>query len=177
MAEAGAAAGCDDDDGDGRGAHAFERSAQPAGLADALQRLAASFERETGVRVSVEADAAGLDRELEVVLLRCAQEGLANVRKHAGASAATITVASGESEIVLEVRDDGAGPGAGPGPGAGGFGLAGMRDRVALVGGRMEFGPGEPAGAVLRVIVPVNRADGATRARTEAQTETEASDA
>ena len=56
-----------------------------AGLAEALRRLATSFERETGVAVTVTADAAGLDRELEVVLLRCAQEALANVRKHAKA--------------------------------------------------------------------------------------------
>ena len=63
-----------------------------AGLAEALRRLATSFERETGVAVTVTADAAGLDRELEVVLLRCAQEALANVRKHAKARTATIDV-------------------------------------------------------------------------------------
>ncbi|MFE5672897.1 sensor histidine kinase [Agromyces sp. NPDC056523] len=143
-----------------------------AGLADALQRLATGFERETGVRVSVDADVTGLDRELEVVLLRCAQEALANVRKHARASAATVAVSADGGEVVLEVRDDGVGPGDAV-PGAGGFGLAGMRDRVALVGGRLEFGPGDPAGTRLRVIVPSARADAATRATTE----TEASDA
>lgn len=132
-----------------------------AGLAEALRRLATGFERETGVRVSVAADAAGLDRELEVVLLRCAQEALANVRKHARAGAADIAVVAGVAEIVLEVRDDGVGPGAAV-PGVGGFGLAGMRDRVALVGGRLEFGPGEAGGTVLRVIVP--RPDAATDA-------------
>ncbi|MGR0320857.1 histidine kinase [Agromyces sp. ZXT2-3] len=144
-----------------------------AGLAEALRRLATGFERETGVRVSVTTDAAGLGRELEVVLLRCTQEGLANVRKHARASAAWITVsAEGDGsdadagdaaalarrEIVLEVRDDGVGPAVdatGDGiAGDAGFGLAGMRDRVALVGGRLEFGPGEAGGTVLRIIVP-----------------------
>jgi signal transduction histidine kinase len=131
------------------------------GLGEALRRLATGFERETGVRMSVEADAAGLDRELEVVLLRCAQEALANVRKHARAGAAEIAVSARDDEVVLEVRDDGIGPGAAV-PGDGGFGLAGMRDRVALVGGRLEFGPGEARGTVLRVIVP--RRDAATGA-------------
>ncbi|MBT2500807.1 sensor histidine kinase [Agromyces sp. ISL-38] len=124
-----------------------------AGLADALRRLATSFERETGVRVSVAADADALDRELEVVLLRCAQEGLANVRKHARAEHATIEIAAGPAEVVLVVRDDGVGP-RGAVPGEGGFGVAGMRDRVALVGGEFAFGPGATGGTVLRVVVP-----------------------
>lgn len=129
-----------------------------AGLAEALRRLATGFERETGVRVTVDADAAGLDRELEVVLLRCAQEALANVRKHARAAAAHVLVAGGGHTVTLEVRDDGVGPGDAV-PGDDGFGLAGMRDRVALVGGRVDFGPGEAGGTVLRVTVP--RADAA----------------
>ncbi|WP_353827839.1 sensor histidine kinase [Agromyces sp. SYSU T0242] len=125
------------------------------GLGEALQRLAATFERETGVRVTVTTDGAGLDRELEVVLLRCAQEALANVRKHARASSAevVVTTAGMPPEVVLAVRDDGVGPGDGR-SGDGGFGLAGMRDRVALVGGRLEFGAGATGGTVLRVVVP-----------------------
>jgi signal transduction histidine kinase len=133
-----------------------------AGLAEALRRLASAFERETGVRVSATTDAAGLDRELEVVLLRCAQEGLANVRKHARAQQAWVTVAARDgADVTLEVRDDGVGPGDAV-PGDDGFGLAGMRDRVALVGGRVEFGPGERGGTVLRVIVPTSGAATAT---------------
>ncbi|MCD5348373.1 sensor histidine kinase [Agromyces sp. S2-1-8] len=129
------------------------------GLTAALGRLGAAFERETGVRVAVDADASGLDRELEVVLLRSAQEGLANVRKHAGASRVAITVADrGAHEVVLTVRDDGAGPSpAAPGvssPAPAGFGLAGLRDRAALVGGTLEFGPANGGGSLLRVTVP-----------------------
>lgn len=123
-------------------------------LADALGRLAASFERETGVRVHVDAPATGLGRELEVVLLRTAQEGLANVRKHSHARTAWVVVERAADAVRLSVRDDGVGPGdAGPGPH--GFGLAGIRDRVALVGGSAEFGPADGGGAMLRVIVPV----------------------
>lgn len=145
-----------------------------AGLGEALRRLATGFERETGVRVSVEADVAGLDRELEVVLLRCAQEGLANVRKHARAAVARVTVEAGSDAVALEVRDDGVGPGDAV-PGDGGFGLAGMRDRVALVGGRVEVGPGDTGGTVLRVTVPRTDAAAGTAPAAASVTEEEAS--
>ncbi|TYL53088.1 sensor histidine kinase [Agromyces mariniharenae] len=130
-----------------------------AGLAEALRRLAVSFERETGVAVSVSADVSGLDRELEVVLLRSAQEALANVRKHARASTATIEVAATGDDVVLTVTDDGIGPGEAQ-PGEHGFGLAGIRDRAALAGGTFDFGPGAAGGTRLRVVVP--RADAAS---------------
>lgn len=141
-----------------------------AGLGEALRRLASGFERETGVRVSVDAETPGLDRELEVVLLRCAQEGLANVRKHANATHAVVDVTPAEHEIVLTVRDDGVGPGDLTST-DGGFGLAGMRDRVALVGGRVDVGPGEAGGTVLRV--SVSRADAAAGAARADPTVTE----
>jgi signal transduction histidine kinase len=105
------------------------------------------------VTVTVEADAAGLDRELEVVLLRCAQEALANVRKHARAQAALVSVVEAGEDVVLTVTDDGVGPGDAE-PGERGFGLAGIRDRTALVGGSFAFGPGDAGGSRLRVVVP-----------------------
>ena len=132
-----------------------------AGLGDALARLAATFERETGVVVTVSANATGLSREHEVVLLRSAQEGLANVRKHADARHAAVTVESVGGEVVLTVSDDGVGPGAAM-PGASGFGLAGIRDRTALVGGSFAIEPGAAGGTVLRVGIP--RADAAADA-------------
>ncbi|BDZ65124.1 sensor histidine kinase [Agromyces mangrovi Wang et al. 2018] len=123
-------------------------------LAEALARLGQRFARETGVAVQTAADASGLDRELEVVLLRCAQEGLANVRKHSHAARASIEVAASAREVVLTVLDDGVGPGDDPG-GDGGFGVAGMRDRVALVGGTVSLEPGPAGGTALTVVVPL----------------------
>lgn len=160
-------------------------------LADALGRLAQRFERETGVRVHTEltglsGDAQGtnspsstpLSAELEVVLLRCAQEALANVRKHARASTATIDVARSNGNITLTVSDDGVGPGAAAaaaasaasaigaggfaseevGAGASGFGLAGMADRLALVGGTVKLGAALPHGSTLAVVIPLGSA-------------------
>jgi signal transduction histidine kinase len=136
------------------------------GLGAALQRLGTSFQRETGVLVTVSTDAPGLSREHEVVLLRAAQEGLANVRKHAYAAHATVSVETGDHDVVLSVRDDGVGPGRGTAaPGEHGFGLAGLRDRAALVGGSFAVESGESGGTVLRVVVPLPGDDESDAAR------------
>jgi signal transduction histidine kinase len=126
-----------------------------SGLADALRRVAARFERETGVVVETHVAEQHLDREHEVVLLRCAQEGLANVRKHAHASRVVIEVGADAAagELALSVRDDGVGVGV-VGDDAG-FGIAGMRERVGMLGGRLSLGSGPGGGAELAVVIPL----------------------
>jgi signal transduction histidine kinase len=107
-----------------------------AGLAGALETLAERFRRETGVAVTVSVDlTTALERDAEVVLLRCAQEGLANIRKHAGATHATVWLGDDDDQTVLQVADDGRGldPAAIPD----GFGLSGLRARLALAGGSL----------------------------------------
>lgn len=106
------------------------------GIGDALERLGARFERETGLDVTVSATGLpALDRDTEVVLLRCSQEALANVRKHASAGAASIVVTAEDGLVTLTVTDNGSG--FDPAAGTEGFGLAGMRERLALVGGAL----------------------------------------
>lgn len=123
-----------------------------AGLAGALEVLAERFRRESGVSVSVSiALETPLDRDAEVALLRCAQEGLANVRKHAGASAVTVALSDEDGDAVLSVADDGRGldPDAIPD----GFGLSGLRARLALVGGSLSVS-GSPQGTTLEARLP-----------------------
>jgi signal transduction histidine kinase len=122
-------------------------------LPAALGRLVDRFSRETGLpaRLDVVGEPRALPRATEVVLLRAAQEGLTNVRKHAGASHATVTLGYGASdtEATLEVVDDGRGvDGA-----AEGFGLRGMRDRAGAVGGVVTVEPGQDGGTRLHVDV------------------------
>ncbi|TBN55513.1 sensor histidine kinase [Glaciihabitans arcticus] len=122
------------------------------GIGPALQRLAQRFERETGIRIPVEVDVtAPLDRATEVVLLRCAQEGLANVRKHAGASSAALALTVGERGITLTLEDDGSG--FDPASVGQGYGISGMRDRLALVSGSLDLET-SPAGTRLIVTLP-----------------------
>ena len=131
----------------------------PGGIVPALHRLSERFERETGVEVTAIADDLPLlDRGTEVVLLRCAQEALANIRKHAHAASATVTARSisgvnGTSgDVELRVTDDGVGFAADAT--TYGFGLAGMRDRIALVDGTLTV-ESTDTGTTLTVRVPV----------------------
>jgi signal transduction histidine kinase len=117
---------------------------QVAPLPEALGRLADRFDAETGLpaRFSVTGSVRPLEANQEVVLLRSAQEALANVRKHAGAQEVTMTLRFDGTGAVLSVADDGAG--FDPSAPTGGFGLAGMRRRVEEIGGALTIhsGPG-----------------------------------
>jgi signal transduction histidine kinase len=121
------------------------------GIGPALERLAQRFERETGILISLQMDvAAPLDRATEVVLLRCTQEGLANVRKHSGASSAHLALTIAAHGTTLALDDNGSG--FDPASVGQGYGLTGMRDRLALVNGTLEL---ETSAAGTRLIVTV----------------------
>jgi signal transduction histidine kinase len=78
------------------------------------------------------------------------QEGLTNVRKHAGAARADVVLGYDRGGVTVRVDDDGDGSGTGGGTG---HGLAGIRERVALLGGEFSAGPRE-RGFSLRVRLP-----------------------
>jgi signal transduction histidine kinase len=126
------------------------------GLDSALHRLAERFERETGVQVSCAvAPGLALSRDADVVVLRCAQEALGNARKHARATRITITVESaGDGGVRLRVSDDGIG--FDPGVAAAGFGLSGMTERLALVGGTLGVTSAHGAGTVIVAELPAS---------------------
>ncbi|MEJ3749136.1 sensor histidine kinase [Actinomycetes bacterium KLBMP 9797] len=105
--------------------------------------------------LSVSGPARGLPAEAEESLYRAAQEGLTNVRKHARASHVELTLDySRPAAVRLEVRDDGTGLAAPSDAAPSGYGLLGVRERAAHVGGvvSVESAPGR--GATLRVEVP-----------------------
>ena len=98
-------------------------------------------------------------------VLRIVQEALSNVRKHAGAARATVTVGGdGDGGLRVEVADDGRGfdPAAPPRPGAPRFGLLMMRERAESVGGRLEIETTPGAGTRLRLEVPPSLEFGVT---------------
>ncbi|MFG2080046.1 sensor histidine kinase [Micromonospora tulbaghiae] len=94
--------------------------------------------------------------DVEVTLLRAAQEALANVAKHARASRVGLTLSYMEDLVTLDVRDDGVGfePGTRRADGAGGFGLTGMRQRVQRLAGRLEIESEPGGGTAISATVP-----------------------
>ena len=121
-----------------------------AGL-EAVPALVASL-REAGVPVELDDacahnGAAPLPDAVSAAGYRIIREALTNVARHAGAGArAHVRVARGEQALEVEVVDDGAGPGDGDGGEPAGSGIAGMRERAAALGGRLEAGAGEDGG-------------------------------
>jgi signal transduction histidine kinase len=83
---------------------------------------------------------------------RVVQEALTNVVKHAGARQAEVRVRYLDNALEIEVTDDGRGPDKNNG---GGFGLVGMRERVAVHGGELEAGPRRDIGYRVRASLPV----------------------
>jgi signal transduction histidine kinase len=140
---------------------ALENSRLPEALADEVARWSVT----SGVTGDVETtgQARALHPEVEVTLLRVAQEALANVAKHAGASRAGVTLSYMEDVVSLDVRDDGAGfamaecsnthP-AGESPAAGGFGLIAMRQRVSRLAGQLEIESEPGAGTAVSASLP-----------------------
>jgi signal transduction histidine kinase len=131
------------------------------GLEAALRDLASTFESEAGVRTVVEvALDERLPTELETVLFRAAQESLTNIRKHARAGQVTIVLGFDHANATLAVTDDGVGFDTSTAKKLlreGHFGLAGMRERAALIGGQLELRSQPGQGTTVEVSLPVER--------------------
>jgi signal transduction histidine kinase len=128
------------------------RTAPP--LATALEALAEQTSAAgvpTALRVT--GTARPLPDDVRDSLFRTAQEGLTNVRKHAGATRARLVLDyDAPGAVRLEVSDDGSGiP---DGPPTDGFGLTGLRERAERLGGRLDAEPAPGGGTTLRMQVP-----------------------
>jgi signal transduction histidine kinase len=131
---------------------------QGSTLSEALRRLAGR----RGAGFHLDGEPHPLPVEAEVALLRLTQEALANAVRHAAAQRVAVTLSYLDDEVTLDVFDDGVGfdplavPPAADRPG--GFGLHGMRERIAALGGRLtvESAPGE--GTVVAVSLPLDAA-------------------
>ena len=111
-----------------------------------LEREAAAFARRAGFApaLDVDDDLGAMTASQQIALARVAREALTNVRDHADATAVTLTAAASSEGVSLVVTDNG--KGFDPGRDDDGLGLAGMYDRVRLLGGRLvvESRPGGP---------------------------------
>jgi signal transduction histidine kinase len=113
------------------------------GLEVALHNQVRAFEATSGVACAISTGLQSrLAPDLETVLYRVTQETLNNVGKHAGASRVTVSLAAENGSVRLRINDDGVGfdpIAASRLLSEGHFGLAGMRERVEMVGGHLAI--------------------------------------
>jgi signal transduction histidine kinase len=135
----------------------FELHRDPVhdGLVATLTRHASGLNAPDGLTIDVRGPGPRLavSELVETQLLAIGREALANVQKHAGASAAHVQVEAQPGQVLVEVRDNGRGfdPAAGH---PGHFGLDSMRSRAAEIGGRVTITSAPGSGTLVRVSVP-----------------------
>lgn len=133
-----------------------------AGFASAARWFVEGFSKRSNIQVKCDIPQQGerLSKECELVLFRVLQESLTNVHRHSGASTASVTLTRDQGRLELQVSDNGSGieqtrlaqvdePGRQLG-----VGIAGMRERVRKLGGRLEL-QSNNAGTRLTVSLPV----------------------
>ncbi|HET7385778.1 MAG TPA: sensor histidine kinase [Nocardioidaceae bacterium] len=124
-------------------------------LSEALRRLVDAVAAESGMkgRLRVDGEPVALPANSEVALLRTAQEGLANVRRHSRARSFEVSLSYDvHGPVVMAVTDDGVG--FAPDAARRGYGLDGATARAAEVGGCVVVSSEPGAGSTLRVEVP-----------------------
>jgi signal transduction histidine kinase len=125
--------------------------AGPGSLTQTLGRVLDRFAEDTGIAVAAELPDVVCDQRPRIALLRCLQESLANVRKHAGAGTVGVVLAAHPHGIELEVTDDGRGFEVAASTG---FGLDGMRKRLAELGGELTVTSSPGDGTRVHALVP-----------------------
>ncbi len=136
--------------------------APAAGVAD-LERLL----RAPGVRLRVDlgldGDLDGLPPAVDAAVYRIVQESVTNAMRHAvDATEVTVRVTGEPQTVRVTVRDDGARAGRG----RDGYGLAGLRERAALLGGKLNAGPGTDRGWHVEAELPRGRSNNGVHPRT-----------
>lgn len=134
-------------------------------LWSAVRWYTEGFSNRSGIRVDLtipKASQAGrLPEHIETTLFRIVQESLANIHRHSGSPRARIRFARGRSGVTMVVRDQGRGLGLRkghpvPSPALMGVGIAGMRERVQQLGGRLEI-DSSARGTAVKVTLPLPR--------------------
>lgn len=131
------------------------------GLASAISSYAQEWSEQSGVTVTLDIDPrlGRLPEPIELSIFRIVQEGLNNIRKHASAQRAWVTVQRAEAAALrVRIADDGRGTRAAPNLAALSarkhFGLLNISERVALLGGTMQFESPTNGGLVLQIEIP-----------------------
>lgn len=127
------------------------------GIVPAVEWLAENFTQRTGVpcALSIEDPALELDSAHASAVFRIVQESLTNIAKHARASSVAVTIADAAAGLVVRVRDDGAGFAPADPRKSDSFGLVGLRERAAMLGGTASITSAVGQGTTVEVRLPL----------------------
>ncbi|MCG2576838.1 HAMP domain-containing protein [Dechloromonas sp. XY25] len=133
------------------------RRKEPEPLASQLESVVDAWRRQHGIdlysRIALMGEV--FDGELAQCVLRIVQEGLTNIVRHADASRVDLSLLHDGATVQIRIADNGRGLDGGPSGQAGcGLGLQGMRERIALLGGQLEFSSPAEGGFVLQASLP-----------------------
>jgi signal transduction histidine kinase len=125
----------------------------PDGVLGDIRRQAEEFSRLYGIRVEVSSNGTEdmLSPHHREVVAQVVREALTNVRRHSGSSICRVRMAFAARPFLIEVADEGRGFAAG---GTAGYGLVGMRERAAGIGGRLEVVSTEGRGTTVFLFGP-----------------------
>lgn len=133
------------------------RVLEELGLLAAIRKEAHELSKGTGIKtqLSLPAEVGELDRELNVAAYRCVQEALHNIAKHAQARSVNIHLEKHDQKLTMLIEDDGVGIPSKAHGRTRGFGLIGMRDRVAALGGTVRIVSSQASGTRIRIVLPI----------------------
>jgi len=135
---------------------------QELGLIAAVRKEAKDLAKSAGVkaRVTVSPDFGRMSTAVEAAFYRIVQEALHNVAKHASATTVNIEMTRESGSVRLLIEDDGVGiVSQRPNPGRQTFGMAGMRERIGNIGGKMKVTSSRGKGTRIEVIAPLMSSD------------------
>jgi signal transduction histidine kinase len=126
------------------------------GLINAIRKEAWDLSKNSGMKAELDLpnDLLPLDRELEIAIYRCLQEALHNIAKHSHAKTFVVRLENHEGSVCLSIEDDGVGLGGSRGSAIQAFGLLGMRERIAALGGKVQIRSRPDHGTRLSVVLP-----------------------
>jgi signal transduction histidine kinase len=125
----------------------------PEGLVVDLRRQAEEFSRVYGIRVEISTNGTEdmISPQHREVVAQVVREALTNVRRHSGSSICRVKLGFGARPFLVEISDEGRGFTGGL---PGGYGLMGMRERAAGIGGRLEVVSTEGRGTTVFLFGP-----------------------
>ncbi|WP_052494109.1 ATP-binding protein [Nitrosospira sp. NpAV] len=129
------------------------------GIISALKKLTDEFRKHSGIscRLHLTQAPVDLDEDQTVAIFRIVQESLTNVARHAEATHVEITLSRNANDLIVEVRDDGKGFDSTDASRKKSFGLLGMRERAAVLGGGIDITSTPRQGTLVSLHIPIKQ--------------------